>query len=169
MAHDLIPATPLPRVIDVQDASIPGHDYRILVAPTWPIGPFMRWFTVDEWARDLLPSRSLRSWFANNPDEEDVFLDRYLGEIRDVEHRLVGLCERAGRRAIALVVDDSPVDAACAQILVGQIVAVQRLARVQTQRTVLLPRSVAVTRTRGTTLDTSGGRQPRAQHRRKPS
>lgn len=163
-----MPTTPFPRVIDPPDASIPGDDYRVLLAPTWPIGPYMRWFTVDEWARDLLPSRSLRSWFANNPDEEDVFLGRYLDEIQDLEQRLYGLCERADGRAIALVVDDSMVDAACAQILVGRIIAVQRRATARPRRSVPVPHSMALTRTTGTSPRHArdDGRKPSLPHPR---
>ena len=54
------------------------HDdgYRVLFASSWPIGTHMRWFQVDYWARELLPSQGL-------PDHDHILIGREGGIERD--------------------------------------------------------------------------------------
>lgn len=112
----------LPPVADVALKSIreprcadDGH--RVLISASWPIGPYMRWFQVDDWARAVLPSHRLRRWFINNPDAVDEFREQYLSELREAPHHVAVLRNKADRHRLTFVVDETLCDLECANVL----------------------------------------------------
>lgn len=82
----------------VRDPVEPGDGQRVLVDRMWPRGVRKQDATVDQWLRELAPSRELRQWFGHDPGRWDEFVRRYHAELdampERVEH-LAGL-GRAG-------------------------------------------------------------------------
>jgi uncharacterized protein YeaO (DUF488 family) len=58
---------------------------------------------LDEWARDLPPSRELRRWFAQDPAKFDEFRARYRRALTGRRDRVRELGERASSGPITLV------------------------------------------------------------------
>lgn len=56
-----------------------GH--RILVDGIWPRGIAKDKAKVDEWARDIAPSKQLRQWFSHDPEKFDEFKEKYKQEL----------------------------------------------------------------------------------------
>lgn len=55
--------------------------YRILVDRLWPRGIKKGEAVLDEWAKDLAPSVSLRKWFGHDPDLWEPFQEKYKAEL----------------------------------------------------------------------------------------
>jgi uncharacterized protein YeaO (DUF488 family) len=58
---------------------------------------------LDEWARELAPSRELRQWFGHDPALFDEFRRRYTDELKQQEAKMQELRERAVQRTLTLV------------------------------------------------------------------
>lgn len=57
--------------------------YRILVDRLWPRGIKKEAANLDEWAKDLAPSRELRAWFKHDPARYQEFCQKYLAELAE--------------------------------------------------------------------------------------
>ncbi|WP_022794972.1 DUF488 domain-containing protein [Marinococcus halotolerans] len=57
-----------------------GH--RVLVDGVWPRGIAKDKAKVDEWARDVAPSKQLRQWFSHDPEKFDEFKEKYKQELQ---------------------------------------------------------------------------------------
>jgi uncharacterized protein YeaO (DUF488 family) len=55
---------------------------RILVDRLWPRGVSKGEAHLDQWAKQLAPSRALRTWFGHDPRRWDEFRRRYRDELR---------------------------------------------------------------------------------------
>lgn len=55
--------------------------YRVLVDRLWPRGIRKEDAVLDEWAKVLAPSVSLRKWFGHDPALWDTFRQRYQTEL----------------------------------------------------------------------------------------
>jgi uncharacterized protein YeaO (DUF488 family) len=77
--------------------------YCVLVDRIWPRGLSRESAQVDEWARDLAASDSLRRWYGHDPDRFEGFRRRYLHELAAERHKLAELRRRARARAVTLV------------------------------------------------------------------
>jgi uncharacterized protein YeaO (DUF488 family) len=65
----------------IYDAASPGDGYRALVDRLWPRGVSKDDAQLDEWAKDVAPSRELREWFAHEPSRFEEFATRYRAEL----------------------------------------------------------------------------------------
>ncbi|GEK59193.1 DUF488 domain-containing protein [Marinococcus halophilus] len=54
---------------------------RVLVDGVWPRGIAKDKAKVDEWARDVAPSKQLRQWFSHDPEKFDEFKEKYKQEL----------------------------------------------------------------------------------------
>lgn len=88
----------------VYEAPESGDGYRVLVDGMWPRGVSKAKAAVDEWRKELAPSRELRRWFGHDPQRWDEFRRRYFAELdaadaETIEH----LRERAREEGVTLV------------------------------------------------------------------
>jgi uncharacterized protein YeaO (DUF488 family) len=58
-----------------------GDGLRILVDRLWPRGVSKAEARLDQWAKQLAPSRALRTWFDHDPRKWDEFRRRYRAEL----------------------------------------------------------------------------------------
>lgn len=77
--------------------------YRVLVDGLWPRGVRKADAELDEWARDLAPSRALRTWFGHDPARWDEFRRRHFNELAKQDEAVRALVERAGGGRITLL------------------------------------------------------------------
>jgi len=54
---------------------------RVLVDRLWPRGLTKERAAIDEWLRDLAPSKELRQWYHVRPDQWELFRKKYLKEL----------------------------------------------------------------------------------------
>jgi uncharacterized protein YeaO (DUF488 family) len=76
---------------------------RILVDRLWPRGVTKAKLGIDEWMKELAPSRELRQWFAHDPAKWREFQRRYKRELRAHVDLLDKLAALARRRRVTLV------------------------------------------------------------------
>jgi uncharacterized protein YeaO (DUF488 family) len=77
--------------------------YRVLIDRIWPRGISKEEAHLDEWARELAPSRELRQWFGHEPAKFDEFRHRYRAELADHEEKLRELRRRSRSGPVTLV------------------------------------------------------------------
>jgi len=77
--------------------------YRVLIDRLWPRGVSRERARLDEWARELAPSRELRQWFGHDPALFAEFQRRYTGELKAQEAKLQELRRRARSRTLTIV------------------------------------------------------------------
>lgn len=65
----------------VYDPPDPDDGHRILVDRLWPRGLTRQAAAVDEWLRDLAPSRELLRWYGHDRARFDDFAGRYRAEL----------------------------------------------------------------------------------------
>ncbi|MDX6152212.1 DUF488 domain-containing protein [Marinococcus sp. PL1-022] len=58
-----------------------GERHRVLVDGVWPRGIAKDKAKVDEWARDVAPSKQLRQWFSHDPERFNEFKEKYKKEL----------------------------------------------------------------------------------------
>lgn len=85
----------------VQEQPAAGDGKRVLVDGVWPRGVAKKDAALDEWLREVAPSRDLRQWFGHDPVKFEEFQRRYHEELR-TERRAAAVDElvrwaRAGR------------------------------------------------------------------------
>ncbi len=67
----------------VYDDPDPDDGARLLVDGLWPRGLRKDQVVVDEWLRDIAPSKELRRWYGHKPDRFPEFAQRYRAELRE--------------------------------------------------------------------------------------
>ncbi len=77
--------------------------YRVLIDGLWPRGLSREEARIDEWARDVAPSTSLRRWYGHKPQRFDEFRRRYVHELAGKRDELARLRRRARTRRVTLV------------------------------------------------------------------
>ncbi|GHP13627.1 hypothetical protein YK48G_10520 [Lentilactobacillus fungorum] len=55
--------------------------YRILVDRLWPRGISKVNAKLDEWEKEIAPSKELRAWFAHDPAKFSAFKEKYVTEL----------------------------------------------------------------------------------------
>ncbi|MDD6372963.1 MAG: DUF488 domain-containing protein [Bifidobacteriaceae bacterium] len=71
-------------IVDIKRAyEEPADDdgARILVDRLWPRGRSKAAACLETWAKDVAPSKELRSWFAHVPERFPEFAERYRAEL----------------------------------------------------------------------------------------
>jgi uncharacterized protein YeaO (DUF488 family) len=80
-----------------------GDGYRVLIDGLWPRGLSRERARIDEWARDLAPSESLRRWYGHQPRRFDGFRRRYVRELAEQRDLVSELRARARKGRVTLV------------------------------------------------------------------
>jgi len=87
------------RVRRIYDEPSAEDGTRVLVDRVWPRGLRKEAARLDEWAKDVAPSTSLRTWYQHDPAKFSEFRRRYAAELaepgpRDALARLRGEARR---------------------------------------------------------------------------
>jgi uncharacterized protein YeaO (DUF488 family) len=90
---------------------------RVLVDRIWPRGLAREDARIDEWARDLAPSDSLRRWYGHDPERFEEFRRRYVDELAGHRRRLTELRRRARDGRLTLVFAARDVERSNAAVL----------------------------------------------------
>jgi uncharacterized protein YeaO (DUF488 family) len=81
-----------------------GDDgYRVLIDGLWPRGVRREQARIDEWARELAPSRELRRWYGHEPGRFREFRRRYERELSAHPDELEALRARARKGRVTIV------------------------------------------------------------------
>jgi len=94
------PDVRLKRAYDPAEA---GDGYRVLIDRLWPRGVSKERAHLHEWARELAPSRELRTWFGHDPERFAEFERRYRTELAERHEKLDELRRRARQGTLTLV------------------------------------------------------------------
>jgi len=70
------------RVKRIYEPQSPDDGYRVLVDRLWPRGIAKDYAQLDEWLKDVAPSRELRKWFGHKPEKWEIFCKSYSAELR---------------------------------------------------------------------------------------
>ncbi|MEU9062026.1 DUF488 family protein [Streptomyces sp. NPDC048430] len=103
------------RVRRVYDPPEDEDGTRVLVDRLWPRGISKEHAAVDLWAKDVTPSKELRTWYHEDRDTRyDEFVDRYRTELGGPAHteaveQLLALLRRGGAVTLVTAVKDVPV------------------------------------------------------------
>lgn len=79
----------------------PGE--RFLVDGMWPRGVRKSALEEAQWAKDVAPSRSLRSWFGHDPERFAEFADHYRAELAARPEAVAPILDAAYRGPVVLL------------------------------------------------------------------
>ncbi|MGW1815136.1 DUF488 domain-containing protein [Streptomyces sp. NPDC002125] len=103
------------RVRRVYDPPEDDDGTRVLVDRLWPRGLSKEHAAIDVWAKDVTPSKELRTWYHEDRTAEryDDFVDRYRTELGDPAHTeavqaLLALVRGGGPVTLVTAVKDVP-------------------------------------------------------------
>jgi uncharacterized protein YeaO (DUF488 family) len=91
------------RIKRVRDPAGDDDGYRVLVDRLWPRGVSRERARLDEWARDLAPSDSLRRWFGHEPGRFAEFARRYRHELASRRAELAALRRQARHGRVTIL------------------------------------------------------------------
>lgn len=104
---------------------------RILIDRLWPRGLSKANAAIDQWAKDIAPSTTLRKWFGHDPARWQEFRRRYTKDVRQHPEELARLRALAKQGPITLVYsarDEHHNDAvALRAVLLGTTIAIRHL------------------------------------------
>jgi uncharacterized protein YeaO (DUF488 family) len=112
------------RVKRVYDPPERADGVRVLVDRLWPRGVKKEDAAIDEWAKEVAPSKELRTWFhADKEGRREEFARRYTAELGDPEHAeaLEHLRELGRRHTVTLVTAVKDVDRSQIPCLLEQL------------------------------------------------
>jgi len=87
----------------IYDTPSNNDGYRILVDKLWPRGIKKEDAKLDEWAKHLAPSNSLRKWFDHKEDRFEEFSQRYKDELLEQKNGLNHILELASNKDVTLL------------------------------------------------------------------
>ena len=87
----------------VYEPAVKADGYRVLVDRLWPRGLKKEAVSLDQWAKELAPSTTLRQWFGHEPARWDGFRHRYATELDALAEHWRPLAERAARHVVTLL------------------------------------------------------------------
>jgi uncharacterized protein YeaO (DUF488 family) len=89
----------------IYDDASSDDGLRVLVDGVWPRGIRKDDAHLDEWMRDIAPSKELRQWFGHDPDRYTEFRRRYLAELQQPQRQpaLARLRDTASHRRTTLL------------------------------------------------------------------
>lgn len=73
---------PLVKIKRVYEKPLKADGYRVFVDRLWPRGIRKDSLAMNEWAKDLAPSVTLRKWFGHEPQLWEGFKKQYLSELK---------------------------------------------------------------------------------------
>lgn len=91
------------RLKRVYEPAEPMDGHRVLIDRLWPRGVSRDRAKLDDWKRDLAPSKELRQWFGHEPDRFDEFRRRYIAELDGRRPVLTSLRRWAREGTLTLV------------------------------------------------------------------
>lgn len=91
------------RIKRAYEPAATGDGHRVLIDRIWPRGVSRERAQLDEWARELAPSRELRQWFGHDPARFSEFRRRYESELTAQGEKLRELRGRAREGTLTLV------------------------------------------------------------------
>ncbi|MFK8845559.1 DUF488 domain-containing protein [Streptomyces sp. Ac-502] len=65
----------------VYEAPEAGDGVRVLVDRLWPRGLAKDVARLDEWCKDVAPSKELRTWYGHRAERYEEFAERYRAEL----------------------------------------------------------------------------------------
>ena len=92
-----MPKTEKIKIKRAYDEPAETDGYRILVDRIWPRGISKAESKIDEWLKDIAPSKKLRTWFAHDPDKWEEFKKLYFEELNtntDLVEKLIAEIKR---------------------------------------------------------------------------
>lgn len=95
-----------PRTIQCKRAYDEPEDadgYRVLVDGVWPRGRRKEALKLDEWRKELAPSKKLRQWFKHDPERWEEFSDRYHRELEKQQRAIDEMLAACDGRTLTLV------------------------------------------------------------------
>jgi uncharacterized protein YeaO (DUF488 family) len=109
------PSFEIRRVYDEE----PATGYRVLVDRLWPRGVSKEKAAIDEWAKEVAPSDSLRRWYGHEPEKFPEFARRYRAELARVPGKdaLSRLQSTAATSPVTLVTATRDVERSGAAVL----------------------------------------------------
>ena len=112
----------------VYDEPSPADGARVLVDRIWPRGLRKDAARLDEWAKDVAPSKELRTWYQHDPAKFDEFRRRYLAELDEpaASEALARLRALAADGPVTLLTATKELDLSQAAVLAGLLRETQR-------------------------------------------
>ena len=108
------------RIKRVYEDASPEDGYRVLVDRLWPRGVRKDALKMDEWAKDVTPTSSLRKDWHSGRITDTGFAANYHAEL-DGNPKLVELAQKASRGALTLLVATRNVATSHAHVLAKAI------------------------------------------------
>lgn len=112
----------------VYEEPSPADGARVLVDQIWPRGLRKDDAHLEEWAKDVAPSKELRTWYQHDPAKFDEFRRRYLAELDAPAARaaLARLRALAADGPVTLLTATKELDLSQAAVLAGLLRDTQR-------------------------------------------
>lgn len=112
-------AAPSIRIARVYDEPDAHGGARVLVDRLWPRGLGKESAALDEWCRDVAPSKELRTWYGHDPTRFDEFVARYRAELTEPgrAQAVTALRERYANRELTLLTATKQLELSHATVL----------------------------------------------------
>lgn len=81
----------------------PAAGYRVLVDRLWPRGVKKEELKLDEWCKEIAPSKELRQWFGHEPERWSAFQERYRQELAEKGDLIESLKSASDGRPLVLI------------------------------------------------------------------
>jgi uncharacterized protein YeaO (DUF488 family) len=96
---------------------------RVLVDRLWPRGVSKERLALDDWAKDIAPSHTLRRWYGHDPGRFDGFARRYRAELAasPASEEVTRLRGIARRGTLVLVTATKDVEISGAKVLADHL------------------------------------------------
>lgn len=76
---------------------------RVLVDRIWPRGINKDEANLDEWMKDIAPSKELRKWFSHDPEKFREFKSNYIAELETKPEKVTRLLNYAANDKLVLL------------------------------------------------------------------
>lgn len=77
--------------------------YRVLVDRIWPRGISKEKANLNDWMKEIAPSKELRKWFDHKNNRFEEFASKYKEELKKSEDLLIALRKQATKGKISLL------------------------------------------------------------------
>jgi uncharacterized protein YeaO (DUF488 family) len=84
----------------IYEAPSADDGYRILVDRIWPRGVSKEKAKLDQWIKEVAPSKELRKWFDHDPEKFAEFASRYREELKEKVEALAEIQEEAKKNKV---------------------------------------------------------------------
>ncbi len=87
----------------VYDQPSQSDGKRILIDRLWPRGLKKEDAHIDEWLKEIAPSKELRKWFNHDPNKWGEFRKRFFTELLRKENMVTGIVDLARKGTVTLL------------------------------------------------------------------